>query len=140
MESSSPQTHASKTRDRENLKHDPYYFDRSKRVKVAHEMVLQLKRRLHLRVHAICVQKWHSHVVTGATRHQVSEVAKCAKDAATWFLRVGRPIWGADFDKRYCFDDRSARNRIDYVERHNLEDGLPARVVPILDDYRGFAN
>jgi hypothetical protein len=49
------------------------------------------------------------------------------KDAVRWALKPDRPIWAADYDKRFCFTAPSVINRIDYVERHNLEDGLPRR-------------
>jgi hypothetical protein len=75
----------------------------------------------------MCVQRWHAHFVTEATKHHVADVLKCAKDAARWRLRVDRPIWARDYDKRLCFHEPSALTRIDYVERHNLADGLPRR-------------
>ena len=108
-------------------------------MEVAFEMVQQLKQRLRIPVYAVCLQSWHSHFVTGVSGHDVSEVAKCAKDAASHFLNLGRRIWGTGYDKRYCFDDASVLNRIRYTERHNEEDGLPARLFDVLDFYQIWA-
>jgi hypothetical protein len=83
--------------------------------------------RLGLHIYAMCLQSWHSHIVVGATPHPLSLVIKCAKDAARWHLRSNRPIWAVGFDKRFCFDRPSVFNRVDYVERHNLADGLPRK-------------
>jgi hypothetical protein len=91
-----------------------------------------LRERLGLRVLALTVQTWHVHVVVAATQHLVEQIVKCAKDAARWELRLGRPIWSDGFDKRFCFDEESVYNRIEYVERHNLRIGFPAKPV-----YRG---
>jgi hypothetical protein len=122
--------------DQLRLKYQAFFFPKKQRVEIAQEMVLQLKRRLRVPVYGICVQSWHSHVVTGITRHDFSEIAKCAKDAASHHLSLGRRMWGRDYDKRFCFDDQSAQNRIRYVERHNEEDGLPARLFDLLDHYQ----
>ena len=72
------------------------------------------------------MQSWHSHFVTSGCDRSVEDVVKCAKDAVRWKLRLGRPIWGVGYDKRFCFDVAAVRQRIAYVERHNLEDGLSA--------------
>ena len=123
--------------DKGNLKHDPYHFPRDVRVDAAREMVRQLRARMHLRVFAVCVQAWHAHVVVGGTRiHHYADIAKCAKDAVTHFLKAGRPVWGRDYDKRFCFDRAALASRVRYVEKHNEADGLPARVVEGLDEWR----
>jgi hypothetical protein len=111
--------------DREQMKYPPYHFPRHARQAVGQAMGDALTNRLSIMVLAMCVQSWHSHFITAATQHDVTEVVKCAKDAARWHLRLDRPIWAADFDKRFCFTPWLVRKRIDYVERHNLEDGLP---------------
>jgi hypothetical protein len=68
----------------------------------------------------------------GATRHDLADVVKCAKDAGRYALRVGRPIWTAGYDTRFCFDEASLRNRIRYVERHNVQAQRPARPWPFI--------
>jgi hypothetical protein len=72
------------------------------------------------------------HFVVGTTRVDVADIAKCAKDKVRYGLEEQRPIWGDDYDKRFCYDERSLLNRIRYVERHNLEDGRPARPWPFI--------
>jgi len=113
--------------DAGRLKHPPFYFARSIRHGVGQAIGESLQSRLDLRILAMCVQSWHSHIVVPATHHDIAKVVKCAKDAVRWHLRVDRPIWATDYDKRFCFDVASVRNRIHYVERHNLDDGLSAR-------------
>jgi hypothetical protein len=47
--------------------------------------------------------------------------------------RRGRPIWAADYDKRFCFQPKIVRVR--NVERHNLDDGLERRPWKIIHDW-----
>jgi hypothetical protein len=83
---------------------------------------------------ALSVETWHVHFVVGANTHDVAALAKCAKDAVRWGLRLDRPLWTDGYDKRFCFDDESTRNRVRYVERHNTAAGLPARPWQFLTD------
>jgi hypothetical protein len=90
---------------------------------------------MDLVVLALCVQIWHAHFVTAASQHDVSDIVKCAKDAGRWKLRLDRPIWAGGYDKRFCFEPYLVRKRIDYVEKHNLRDGLPRRPWSFIRDW-----
>src|SRR2546429_5902071 len=90
--------------DRDRMKYPPFYFDRELRHAVGQAMADALSKRMKLVTLAMCVQRWHSHVVTAATQFDVSDVVKCMKDAVRWALNPGRPIWAADYDKRFCFN------------------------------------
>jgi|SRR5688572_8879265 hypothetical protein len=113
--------------DQERMKYPVYKFPRDVRLEVAEAIGHSLITRLGLHIYAMCLQSWHSHIVIGATIHPLALVVKCAKDAARWHLRLDRPIWGVGYDKRFCFDLKSVKNRVGYVETHNLEDGLSAK-------------
>ncbi len=123
-------------RNRAIMKHPPFYFDKQIRPEVGSAMCEALTSRLGIVVLAMCVQAWHSHFVTAATRDGVEEVVKCAKDAVRWKLLLDRPIWGDGYDKRFCFDNDSVRTRIRYVERHNERDGLPQKHWSFIKSYR----
>jgi hypothetical protein len=113
--------------DRTRMKHEPYMFDADRLHEIGQMIGESLIARKSAAILALHVARWHMHIVIGCTCHDVSEIAKCAKDAVRYGLRVGRPIWTADYDKRFCFDGRSLRARIRYVERHNEAAGWPAR-------------
>lgn len=118
--------------DRRRLKYPIYHFPRERWHDVGTYLGTGLIEELNLRLYALTVRGWHLHFVVGNTRVHYADIAKCAKDKVRYGLRVGRPIWGDDYDKRFCFDERALFNRIRYVERHNLEDGLDARPWPFL--------
>jgi len=115
------------THDRLSMPHDPLLFPRADLLRIGTMIGTSLRSRLDLRILALTVQIWHVHFVVVATEHPIAKVVKCAKDAVRWGLRLDRPIWTDGHDKRYCFDEASVQARIDYVERHNLENGWPAK-------------
>lgn len=121
--------------DRARLKYPPYYFPRGLWMDVGQAIGESLISRMRIAILAMCVQSWHAHFVTAGTPHDVSDIVKCAKDAVRWKLQLHRPIWATDYDKRFCFNAASVMNRIDYVERHNLRDGLPRRPWAFLRDW-----
>ena len=113
--------------DRGRMKHGPYLFDADRLHDIGQMIGESLIERLDQAILAMHVARWHTHFVIAATNHDIADVVKCAKDAVRYGLKPGRPIWTADYDKRFCFDGASVRNRIAYVERHNLAMGWPAR-------------
>ena len=106
--------------DRQRMKHSMYLFDQERLPEVGQVIGRSLMERMPVRIHAMTVRSWHVHVVVAHTPIALRKIVKCVKDAARWHLRVGRPIWGAGHDKRFCFNERSLRARIEYVERHNV--------------------
>jgi hypothetical protein len=119
--------------DRERLKHAPYRFESTELASVGRWIGEALVQRLNQQVLALTVQAWHVHVVVSASDAPLGSIVKCAKDAARWGLRPKQPIWSAGYDKRFCFDERSVRQRIEYVERHNVELGMSPRPWEFLD-------
>jgi REP element-mobilizing transposase RayT len=113
--------------DRRTMKHPPYTFPADKFELIGELIGESLRNRIDTAILAMTIQSWHIHMVIGPTRHPIADVVKCAKDAVRYGLRIGRPIWTAGYDKRFCFDAPALRGRIEYVERHNLESGLPAK-------------
>lgn len=94
-----------------------------------------LTSRKHATILALHVGSWHVHFVVGATNHDLGDIAKCAKDAVRWGLRINRPIWTDGYDKRFCFDDQSTRSRVRYVERHNIETTRPWQFITDVDEF-----
>ena len=121
--------------DQQRMKHAPYQFPPERLIEVGHAIGISLRDRLHLRIAALAVRTWHVHVIVTAARYPVPTIVKCGKDAARWLLRPGRPIWTEGYDKRFCFDEESVKNRVAYVERHNMEAGLPARPWPFIEGH-----
>jgi hypothetical protein len=113
--------------DRERMKHPRYLFQRDQWLGVGQAIGEALVSRMNQRIYALTVQSWHVHGVIGTTRTHIAEIIKCAKDAVRWYLRIDRPIWAIDYDKRFCFDWPVVKSRIEYVEKHNLRNKWSAR-------------
>lgn len=92
-----------------------------------------LNERLNLRIWALTVQIWYTHLVIAATKEPVSRIVQCADEAVQEGLERRRPIWADGYDKRYSFDDETTRQWIAYVERHNLAVDLPPRPWPFIE-------
>jgi hypothetical protein len=118
--------------DRRRMKHPVFTFGPADLVDVGSYIGESLIERLQVRIFALTVQTWHAHIVIGPTRVDLARIVKCAKDAVRWGLRPGRPIWTDGYDRRFCFDERAMWNRVEYVERHNIALGLPARPWPFI--------
>jgi len=118
--------------DRQRMKHDPFIFDSHRLHEIGAAIGSSLQTRLQQHILALTVQTWHVHFIVGDSDRPIAEVVKCAKEAARYFLRVGRPIWTDGYDKRFSFDLRTLSNRIQYVERHNIHHGLPPRPWPFI--------
>ena len=120
--------------DRRRMPHPPFRFLPDQLLAVGQAVGTSLIYRMGLRIGAMSLQVWHLHVVIAGSDFAWPEAVKCAKDAARWHLRPGRPIWSDGYDKRFCFDIPSVRSRIAYVERHNLDNGWPAKPWPFIQD------
>ncbi|HUX17508.1 MAG TPA: hypothetical protein VMW52_13610 [Phycisphaerae bacterium] len=129
-----PPSPALEDADRRRMKHPVFKFAEKDWQTVGSWMGMALAERTQTALYAMTVQPWHVHLVVAPSGQTLSHLVKCAKDAARWGLRAGRPIWAGGYDKRFCFDEASAAARIAYVERHNVACGRPARPWTFLVD------
>lgn len=118
--------------DRRRLKHDPFMFELPQLREVGSMIGNSLIGRLQQRIRALTVQAWHVHFVVDSSPTPIADVVRIAKEAVRYGLRAGRPIWTDGYDKRFCCDTGTLLNRIGYVERHNVAQGLPAKPWPFI--------
>jgi len=109
--------------DRRRLRYPPFLLPRRQRHR-AGELIGQSADRLGAKVHALFVGAWHVHLVTGYVHVPLPEVVKVLKEGVRNGLGYSRAIWVDGYDKRFCFDAGSLRARVEYVCKHNVEDGL----------------
>ncbi len=118
--------------DGRRLEHAPFRFGDDSLLAMGHAIGDSLVVRISLRIWAMSVRSTHVHLLYGPTPHSPAAVVKCAKDAARYALRLGRPLWTEGYDKRYCFDVDAVRERIRYIEDHNAELGWDRRPWPFV--------
>jgi hypothetical protein len=91
--------------DARRLKHPMFLLPADTLSDVGAWIGKSLIERLSQRVLALTVQTWHVHFVVAESATPIADVVRCAKEAVRYGLRAGRPIWTADYDKRFCFDE-----------------------------------
>lgn len=104
-------------KDRKKLKHPPFLFNEAELFGIGNAIGESLIQRLEQRILAMTIRTWHVHFIVSKTSIDVSRIAKCAKDAVRYHLRLGRPIWTTGYDKWFCFDEQTVHNRVHYIER-----------------------
>ena len=92
-----------------------------------------LTEGLALEIWAFTLQMWYLHLVVRATSTPVRRIVRSAEEAVRASLDMERPIWEERYDKRFCFDGETVRERIAYVERNNVAVGLPAKPWPFIE-------
>ena len=91
--------------------------------KIIEEAIVKEAAKWGQQIHAISASSKHVHIVLGYNGRDIGRSVRRYKNAAYFTLRrnghVGR-LWTKGYDKRYCFEEKSLRARIAYVEKHNL--------------------
>jgi len=118
--------------DYASLKHPVFRMEREQLWDIGQRICEKLLERINLRLLALTVQTWHVHYVVPATTIPLSTIVKETKETVRFFLLPDQPIWTTDFDRRFCYDWQRLRDRVDYVEEHNVRNGWPRQPWPQL--------
>ena len=89
---------------------------------IVRKAILSEAKKLKQKVYSMAVCSNHVHLVVEYISDPIREVVGYYKNATRVALQVkgfvGR-VWTRGYDKRYCFNEKSLRARIDYVRKHN---------------------
>lgn len=83
--------------------------------------ILDEAGKLGQEVCAMAISTTHVHMVVDVIDEAIETAVARYKRAATKALRakgIRGKVWTRGYDKRYCFDERSLQDRIEYVQRH----------------------
>ena len=106
--------------NKEQLKHDKIKIPKDLRT-IVKNAILKEAEEIDQKVYAIAICSNHVHIVVESIGKKCGYSVGRFKRAATTALRkfgFANIIWTKGFDKRYCFNEKSLKNRIEYVERH----------------------
>ena len=88
---------------------------------IVRDAIVEASGRFKQRIRAIAVHSNHVHIVCEYVDVPIGVLVGHYKNAARVALQkdgfVGR-VWTRGFDKRYCFDEKFLKERIDYVRGH----------------------
>jgi len=83
--------------------------------------ILQEAERIGHTIEALAVCTNHIHLVARPCEKSIESIVSRYKNIAMFALRKDRPVrrfWTRGFDKRFCFNEKSLNQRIEYVKRH----------------------
>ncbi|MBN2314752.1 MAG: transposase [Sedimentisphaerales bacterium] len=105
---------------RERQKSSTVILDSRQRA-IVRQAILNEAERIGQKVEALVICAKHVHLVARPCRESIEAIVSRYKNVAMFALRKqghsGR-VWTRGFDKRFCFDEKSLKQRIEYVERH----------------------
>jgi REP element-mobilizing transposase RayT len=117
LPSSQPLANANK----QNLSKEPVRLSDTHR-QIVKDAILEKAKQLNQKMYALSVSCNHVHFVVGYIPMPMGLVVRHYKAVAQTALRkvglAGR-VWTKGFDKRYCFDEQTLKNRINYVKSHD---------------------
>ena len=92
---------------------------------VIHRAILQEAERIGHKIEALAVCTNHIHLVARLSEESIESIVSRYKNVAMLALCKDGPvrrIWTRGFDKRFCFNEKSMNQRIEYVKRHAPDD------------------
>jgi len=95
---------------------------RKREKEIVQEAICRKAKALGEKVLAISVWSNHVHIVQGYSGRPIEETVRIYKNTTSAALRRSGfegKVWTRGFDKRFCFDEKSLKDRIDYVRRHD---------------------
>ena len=93
-----------------------------KEKEIVRDAIYKKAEALGEKIFAISVWSNHVHIVLGYSGRPIEETVRIYKNTASAALEKSKfkgRIWTKGFDKRYCFDERVLKERVDYVRRHS---------------------
>lgn len=91
-------------------------------------------------VYAAAIRPTHVHWVVGDMDHEVSRLVGRYKGIAGKAVRAVRgpgSVWTDGYFAVFLYSEQQMQDAIQYVERHNLALGMPARLWGWVVDWRG---
>jgi len=88
---------------------------------VIRRAILQEAERIGHKIEALAVCTNHVHLVARTCEESIESIVSRYKNVAMFALYKDGPvrrIWTRGFDKRFCFNEKSLNQRIEYVKRH----------------------
>jgi REP element-mobilizing transposase RayT len=85
--------------------------------------ILQEAQKIGHTIEALAVCTNHIHLVARPCEKSIESIVSRYKNVAMFSLYkdgLVRKIWTRGFDKRFCFNEKSMKQRIEYVKRHDL--------------------
>ncbi len=103
-----------------NLKKQPAKFNAKQR-EIVRDSIIQEAKKLNQKIFALTVSSNHIHLLIEKISKSIETTAALYKTAARAALNkngLAGKVWSKGYDKRYCFNYRELKNRIEYIQNH----------------------
>ncbi len=103
-----------------NLKNDAVRLNREQRTIVG-ETIIEASKRFGQKIRAIAVCSNHVHIVAEYVSVPISILVGYYKNAGRVAIKefgFAGKLWSKGYDKRFCFNEKDLRARVDYVNKH----------------------
>jgi REP element-mobilizing transposase RayT len=90
----------------------------------AQNAILEEAKRINHKIHAIAVYSNHIHIVAENNHMPISQMVSRYKNVATAALKrtgFNAKLWTKGYDKRFCFTEEQLKQKIEYVNKHNIQ-------------------
>ena len=90
---------------------------------LACQSITSKAEQLGQEIFALAVGKTHVHIVAENIDETIGRVVSYYKNAVRLSLQENGfegKLWAKGFDKRYCYDEKDIRIKVDYVRRHGV--------------------
>lgn len=90
--------------------------------RIVQNSIITQAEKLNQNIYALSVSSTHIHIVATYIPKPIGQVVSHYKNAARLALKKKAgliKVWTRGYDKRYCFDKASLRNRMAYVNTHS---------------------
>jgi REP element-mobilizing transposase RayT len=88
----------------------------------AQNAIIEEAKKINHKIFAIAVCSNHIHLLVEKNQESIETATAIYKSAARKALYqtgIEGKVWTKGFDKRFCFNERELKNRIEYINRHN---------------------
>ena len=112
--------------NKSKLKHKAVRLTKRER-EVVKDAIIKAASKWEQCVYAIAVCSNHVHFMVSYNDRDIGWCVRNYKNASLFALRRNgfvRKVRTSVYDKRYCFDEKSLRARVDYVSKHDLTEEL----------------
>jgi len=109
--------------NKHNLSKEPVKLTKTHR-QIVQDAIFEKAKQLNQKIYALSVSSNHVHIVAEYIAMPIGLVVRHYKGSAQAALRkrgLSGRIWTKGFDKRYCFDQHTLQNRINYAKSHDNE-------------------
>jgi REP element-mobilizing transposase RayT len=107
--------------NKRKLKSTPVKLKESQRRLVKETIVAESKKINH-KIYALAICSDHVHIVAEPCSESISRIVQRYKRVSTYTLQkngFNGKVWTKGYDKRYCFNAKDLKIRIDYVSRQD---------------------